>query len=130
MQFFIHDAIAAETKTVDTTATEQAQVPEDLSADKMIKDNLLILGLLFFIFYFMLIRPQQKRVKQHNDLMKGLQKGNKVITSGGMYGVITKLEGDDIVVVEIAPSVKVRISRSAVAEVVDKAGTGDIANDN
>ena len=80
-----------------------ADQPYDLSAEKMMKDNLLVLGLLFFIFYFILIRPQQKRVKAHREMMKSLQKGNKVIAAGGIIGTISKFEGDDVVVVEIAP---------------------------
>jgi len=116
-----------------TTAATQVpaeEAPYELSAGKMMQDNLLILGLLFFIFYFVLIRPQQKRVKQHQDLMKGLQKGNKVVTGGGIIGIITKLEGDDIAVVEIAPNVRVRVSRDSITEVLSDKAVGESANDN
>ncbi|MDE3061055.1 MAG: preprotein translocase subunit YajC [Pseudomonadota bacterium] len=95
----------------------------------MMTDNFLLLGVIFFIFYFLLIRPQQKRVKQHQEMMKGLKKGDKVLTNGGIIGTIAKLEDNDIAVVEIAQGVRVRINRSAVSEVLDeKAGEG--ANDN
>jgi preprotein translocase subunit YajC len=108
-----------------------AEVPADLSAEKMLQDNLLLLGVIFFIFYFLLIRPHQKRLKQHQQMMKSLAKGNKVLTSGGIIGAIIKFEGDDIVVVEIAQGVRVRVSRASISEVLsDKAAPGEIANDN
>lgn len=94
-------------------------------------DNLFLLGTLFFIFYFILIRPQQKRLKIHRDMLKSLQKGSKVLTTGGIIGTIMKFEGDDIVVIEIAQGVKVRIARSAISELAsDKVAAGESANDN
>ena len=117
---------------VSQDATTQAadQVPYELSPEKMMMDNMFILGMFFFIFYFLLIRPQQKRLKIQRELMKALQKGNKVMTTGGIIGTITKFEGDDIVVVEIAQGVKVRMSRAAISEVVDGKSAGESANDN
>lgn len=115
--------------TAQTAAGEQP--PYELTAEKMMLDNLLILGLLFFIFYFILIRPQQKRVRAHQDMVKGLQKGNRVITSGGLIGVISKFEGDDVAVLEVAPNTKVRVTRASIAGVRDNSvGVGDTANDN
>ena len=125
---------AAATTTAPANVTAEQTVPAtpyELSAEKMMQDNLLILGLLFFIFYFILIRPQQKRVRSHQDMVKTLKKGDKVATGGGIIGTIHKFEGDDIVVVEIAPSVKVRAMRSAISEVIgDKPAAGESANDN
>jgi len=124
-------ADTASTVQDTTTSTGTPEVPYDLSADKMMKDNLLILGLLFFIFYFILIRPQQKRLKMHNTMMKGLAKGNKVITGGGIIGTIIGFDGDDVALVEIAQGVKVRVSRASISEVLDeKPGAGKSANDN
>jgi preprotein translocase subunit YajC len=116
------------TSTLETSTTEE--VPYQLSAEKMMMDNLFILGMLFFIFYFLLIRPQQKRVKLLQAMMKGLQKGNKIITSGGIIGIIHKLEGDDIIVLEVAQGVKIRVARSAVTEVLSEKGVSESANDN
>ncbi len=125
MSFLISPAFA-------TGAADAASaVPYDLSAEKMMWDNLTLLGVLFFIFYFVLIRPQQKRVKQHSEMMKSLQKGNKVITSGGIIGTIIKFEGDDVIVVEIAQGVRVRIAKTSISELADdKIATGTSANDN
>lgn len=125
----ILNARGPETATTDTaTATEEA--PYQLSAEKMMMDNLFILGMLFFIFYFILIRPQQKRLKMHRDMMKSLAKGNKVMTTGGIIGTITKFEGDDIAVVEIAQGIKIRMARSAISEVLNEKSPGESANDN
>lgn len=109
---------------------ETAEAPYQLSAEKMMMDNLFILGMLFFIFYFILIRPQQKRSKIHRDMMKALSKGNKIITTGGIIGTIAKLDGDDVVVVEVAQGIKIRMARSSVAEVISEKSPGESANDN
>lgn len=106
------------------------EVPYQLSAEKMMMDNLFILGMLFFIFYFMLIRPQQKRLKIHKEMMAKLQKGNKIMTTGGIIGTIIKFEGEDVVVVEVSQGVRVRIAKAAISEVMSDKGAAESANDN
>lgn len=76
--------------------------------------------LMFAIFYFLLIRPQQKKAKQHNLLLSSLKKGDRVVSSGGLHGVITGL-ADDTVTLEVAPKVRVKVSRSAIAAVSSRA---------
>lgn len=123
-------AFAADTKTGTATTTGDDTIHE-LSAEKMMMDNLFFIGVLFFIFYFILIRPQQKRLKLHQEMMKALAKGDRVMTGGGILGTIIKFEGDEIVVVEVAPSVRVRVSRASIAEVMNNApALGETANDN
>ncbi len=73
--------------------------------------------LMFAIFYFLLIRPQQKKSKQHKQILASLKRGDRVVTSGGLYGVITGV-ADDAVTMEIAPKVRVKVTRSAVAGVL------------
>lgn len=126
------EAFAADAPaTQATTASTAGAVQYDISAEKMMTDNLLILGALFFIFYFILIRPQQKRLKIHQGMLKNLAKGDKVLTSGGIIGSIVKFEGNDVVVLEIAQNIKVRVAKSAISEKVsEKAGAGESANDN
>ena len=68
--------------------------------------------LIFVIFYFFLIRPQQKKVKEHKAMVEGLKKGDKVVTSGGITGTITRVIDNDKVEVEIAENVKVEIVKS------------------
>ena len=70
--------------------------------------------LIFVIFYFMLIRPQQKRAKEHKSFLQGLKKGDKIITSGGLYGTITGIT-DDSVTIEIAEKVRVKVDKNTVA---------------
>ena len=75
--------------------------------------------LMFAIFYFLLIRPQQKKAKQHRELLGALKKGDKVISSGGLHGTVTGLT-DDVVTMEIAPKIRVKVSRGSVSAVVAK----------
>lgn len=72
--------------------------------------------LMFAIFYFLLIRPQQKKAKQHKQTLASLKKGDRVVSAGGLYGVITGLT-DDIVTMEIAPKVRVKITRPSISAV-------------
>jgi len=74
---------------------------------------LLIVGLIA-IFYFMLIRPQQKRMRQQMELMNSLHAGDEVMTSAGIYGTITEVE-DDTILLEISEDVEIRVAKSAIA---------------
>ncbi|MGC6485839.1 MAG: preprotein translocase subunit YajC [Candidatus Puniceispirillales bacterium] len=79
--------------------------------------------LIFVVFYFLLIRPQQKRAKEHKNLVDSLKKGDQVITSGGLKGSVTKAtDGNDSITVEIAKGVEVEVVRGMIAEVRDKDG--------
>ena len=75
---------------------------------------LIPLVLMFVIFYFLLIRPQQKRAKEHRELLQALKKGDFVVTSGGLYGKIVGLT-DQVVTLEVAENVRVKVARSYVA---------------
>ena len=77
--------------------------------------------LIFVVFYFLLIRPQQKQAKRHQAFLNDLKKGQKILTKGGIYGVITALN-ENIVTLEIAKDVTIKISRDAVAGAVDRDG--------
>lgn len=80
--------------------------------------GLLPFVLIFIIFYFLLIRPQQKRVKQHKLMVDSLKRGNKVLTAGGILGVVTKaIEGSETVSVEISSGVTVELARQMISEV-------------
>lgn len=73
---------------------------------------------IFAIFYLLLIRPQQKKAKAHKKLLNDIKRGDRVITSGGMYGVIAGLRGN-VIELKIADDVKIQISRSSVSSVID-----------
>lgn len=79
--------------------------------------------ILFAIFYFLLIRPQQKKAKEHREMISNLQKGNRIITSGGIYGTIVSID-DTTIGLEIAEKVKIKISRANVAALLSDAKAG------
>lgn len=70
--------------------------------------------IVFLIFYFLLIRPMQKKQKEHREFLKNLKKGDRIITNGGLYGTVVSIE-DDTLILKLSENVKVRIARSAVS---------------
>ncbi len=76
--------------------------------------------LIFVIFYFFLIRPQQKRVKDHKAMVEALKRGDEIITSGGIIGTIDKVMDDDRIEVIIADNVKVQIIKSTITSLLQK----------
>ncbi len=78
------------------------------------------LVLIFAVFYFLLIRPQQKKMKEHREMLTAVRRGDKVVTGGGIIGTVAKVVSDDELQVEIAEGVKVKISRSTLASVMSK----------
>jgi preprotein translocase subunit YajC len=74
---------------------------------------------IFVVFYFLLIRPQQKRAKETRAMLDALQKGDEVVTAGGIVGKIAKLT-DQYATVEIAPSVEINVQRGAISQILPK----------
>jgi preprotein translocase subunit YajC len=72
--------------------------------------------IMFAIFYFLLIRPQQKKAKQHREMLASIKKGDKVVSSGGLHGVVTGIT-DELVTMEIAPKIRVKVSRGSISGV-------------
>ena len=83
-------------------------------------EPLIPLVLIFVVFYFLLIRPQQKKAKAHREMIAGLRRGDRVVTSGGIVGQVQRVMGDTELSVEIAEGVRVRVMRSMIAELVAK----------
>ena len=79
--------------------------------------NLLPIALMFVILYFLMIRPQQKRAREHETMVQNLKRGDDVVTSGGIHGRIQTV-ADKILTVEIAPNVRIRLDREQVASVL------------
>ena len=79
--------------------------------------NMAPLLLIFVVFYFLLIRPQQTKAKEHSDMLSNLKRNDDVITSGGIYGKVVSLT-DKVVVLEIAPKVQVKVERPQIASLV------------
>jgi len=88
--------------------------------------GLMPMVLIFVIFYFLLIRPQQKRMKAHQAMLGAVKRNDVVVTSGGLIGKVTKVDEAEIEV-ELAPSVRVRVVKAMLAEV--REGGGKPAND-
>lgn len=104
MSFFISDAVAE-------------AAPAAQQADPM--TSLIFFGGMILIFYFILIRPQSKRAKQHRELVAGISKGDEVVTNGGMLGKITDVS-EQFVTLEIADNVQVKVQKQAVSTVLPK----------
>jgi preprotein translocase subunit YajC len=79
--------------------------------------SFLPLVLLFVVFYFLLIRPQQKKAKTHKNLLDNLKKGDEVVTAGGMYGKITGIT-DNNITIEIAEKVRIKVAKGSIADKV------------
>ncbi len=82
--------------------------------------SLMPLVLIFVVFYFLLFRPQQKKMKAHRELISALKRGDKVLTAGGIIGTVVKIEDDNTLLVEIAKDVRVRIARGTISELLSK----------
>jgi preprotein translocase subunit YajC len=84
--------------------------------------TLIMFGAIFLIFYFMIIRPQQKRSKEKEKMLSNLEKGDKVLTSGGIHGIVSGLE-EKTALLQISDNVKIKVERSAIATVLAKKGS-------
>ncbi|MBL41394.1 MAG: preprotein translocase subunit YajC [Rhodospirillaceae bacterium] len=85
--------------------------------------QLLPLVLIFVVFYFLLIRPQQKKAKAHREMVAQVKRGDKVLTGGGIYGKVVKVVDEHSVQIEISDGVKVHVARPTITTVVDKGDT-------
>ena len=104
MSFFISEALAE---------------GSDAAAQGDPMTSLIFMIVIFAVFYFLLIRPQAKRAKEHKQLVAALNKGDEIITSGGIYGKLSNVS-DDYVEVDIAEGMTVKMQRQAVASVLPK----------
>ena len=83
-------------------------------------ESLLPLVLIFVVFYFLLIRPQQKKAKAHREMLGALRRGDRIVTGGGLIGQIIRVVSENELIVEIAKDIKVRVMRSMVSDVIAK----------
>lgn len=104
MSFFISDAMAE--------AAPAAQQADPMS-------SLIFFGGMILIFYFLLIRPQQKRAKEHRNMVEALNKGDEVVTNGGLLGKIIEV-GEQYITVELADNVQVKMQKAAVGSILPK----------
>jgi preprotein translocase subunit YajC len=85
-----------------------------------------IIGI-FVVFYFLLIRPQQKKVKEHKAMISSVRRGDRVVTGGGILGLVTKVRNDSEIEVEIAEGVRVKVLKSTIADIPSRTGTAPAA---
>lgn len=101
---------------------------QDFDSDQPVENNLMSsltsmvpLILVFGVIYFLLIRPQEKKRRMHEDMVKTVKKGEKVVTNSGIYGVVTKLnDSEGTVMLEVAKDVQIQILKSAVADILSR----------
>ena len=87
--------------------------------------SLLMMVLIFGIFYFLMIRPQQKKLKEHKAMVDALRRGDQVVTQGGIIGKVAKVKDDNEIDIEVATDVKVRVVRSTIVQVLNKTEPSD-----
>ncbi len=132
---FISSALAADPVTPVTaaaTAVASTPVPPSEPVEGSLVMKFLPLVLILVVFYLLLIRPQQKKLKEQEGMLGSLKKGDKVITAGGIVGSIVRTEGDKYLIVEIAPNVDIKVVRSTVVSLADPGNVskGVLANKN
>lgn len=94
-----------------------APPPGDANAGGGLMSTLIMFGAIFAIFYFMILRPQQKKQKQHQQMIESLKKGDKVVMSGGLHGNVAGID-EKTLLVQVADNVKMKFERSAVVSVL------------
>ena len=104
-----------------------AQAPGATGGEGNLLVSLLPIVAIFVIFYFFLMRPQQKKMKAHREMVANLRRNDQVVTAGGFVGTVTKVVDDSYVQVEIADGVRVKVVRSTITDVLSK--PEPIAND-
>ena len=113
---FIPVALADEAVDTVSTATDAVSSSSWTSVAPLL--------LIMVVFYFLVIRPQQKKVKEHQNMLGGLKKGDKVITSGGIMATIVRIDNDNnVLTLEIADNVNIKVKREFVGEIVTPQGT-------
>ncbi len=127
---FISPAYAADDATQTTSTTEvPASIPAAPAGDALMMNigMVLVMGIMF---YLLLIRPQQKRYKEHNEMLGKLDKGAKVVTQGGLVGVIEKVTSDHEVLVDFDNGIKMSVMRSYILGRYEDAVPSQVANDD
>ncbi|HEY7751207.1 MAG TPA: preprotein translocase subunit YajC [Ignavibacteriaceae bacterium] len=96
-----------------------AMAPQGGDGGGGLVSTLIMFGAIFLIFYFMIIRPQQKRSKERDKMLSNMEKGDKIVTNGGIHGVIAGLD-EKTALIQISDNVKIKVERSAITSVSKK----------
>lgn len=120
---YAQDTTVTTTAETAVPATDPALAAPDTGA--VLMQNIGMIVLLVVMFYFLLIRPQQKRFKEHKAMVDALKKGDRVVTAGGLIGTIDTLVSDDEVIVDLGNGTKVTVVRGMIQTRGDKTATVD-----
>ena len=118
MSFLIDNAYADVPEATSATSTISpvaGGVPASANSDIMA--TVLPFIIIFVVFYFLILRPQQKRVKTHAEMVKNVRRGDTVVTNGGLIGKVTKVIDDDQIEIEVADDVRIRQMRQMISDV-------------
>lgn len=107
---------------ISFVGTAHAQDAAAASAPPSPLSGMIPLILIFVVFYFLLIRPQQKKYKQHQEMVSNVKRGDDVVTGGGIHGKVTKVEEGSTVMVQIAEGIEVKVEKSTISTVIAKPG--------
>jgi preprotein translocase subunit YajC len=99
-----------------------AMAPSQDGGGGSLVSTFIMFGAIFLIFYFMIIRPQQRRAKEREKMLSNVQKGDRVVTSGGLHGVVAGLD-DKTVLLQVGDNVKMKFERSAIATILSSKET-------
>lgn len=115
---FINDAYA-ETDTITVADTDKApQAPAPVESNWA---SIVPMLLIFVVFYFLLIRPQDKRRRQQETLVAGVKKGEEILTSSGLYGIVRKInDSDNTILVQVANGVEIKMLKTSIADIVSR----------
>ena len=98
-----------------------AMAPQGGEGGGSMVSTIIMFGAIFLIFYFMIIRPQQRKAKDREKLLSNLEKGDKVVTSGGIHGIISGLD-EKTCLLQVSDNLKIKVERSAIGTVLSKKG--------
>lgn len=117
----VQEIIETEEEIQETTGEQQQQNPVACLGGGGIEGILPLVGMVA-IFYFLIIRPQQKQTKKLRKLRSNLGRGDKIVTTGGVHGIVSNIKDDKTIVIKIADNVKIEIDREAVGTVISSTG--------
>ena len=106
-------------------AHAQAPITAEQQQQASVVGNLMPLFLILVVFYMFLIRPQQKKMKLHQQMVTGIKKGDRVLTGGGIIGSVAKVDADGFLHVEVAPGIKVKVVRDTIVNVTSQGGESE-----
>ena len=110
---------------IPSAYAQSTTTPAPSGLDSLLQSPLAILPLIFVIFYFVALRPQNQKAKQHAQALAQLRRGDSVVTAGGIVGTVARVVNDDEITLDIAEGVRVRVIRSTITRIMSKSEASD-----